>query len=258
MNDSSQETKESLEILIAGPIRMSSSIDKLAIALTNAQSEMEPAAKTAENSYLGNTYADLTTVWNACRGALTRNELCVMQPLSADPQGGMVSVTTMLCHSSGQWMSCTMYAKPKDMSPQSIGSAATYLKRYGLAGMVGVVTVDEDDDGVRSTQGEHAGNRGARPQGNKQPQGSGTDGQEKGQKAPPTIDQKLNKAFHYFKATTDKQQNELTALTLGTKKTRAQLNDLEKQTLFDMLQKRKQEAEAEAGKGQQAEGSHAA
>lgn len=121
----------------------SESLKELAPALCKAQATMKPAAKESQNSHLKNRYADLASVWDACREALTANGFAVLQSPSA--AGNLVSVETMLLHVSGEWVAETLTLEARDASPQSIGSAVTYGRRYGLSAMVGVCP--EDDDG---------------------------------------------------------------------------------------------------------------
>jgi hypothetical protein len=120
----------------------SEQINELAAALAKAQGTMTGALKDSSNPFFKSRYADLESVWTACRKALTENGLSVVQSASAT-EGG-VAVTTMLLHSSGQWMRDTLPLNPKDLSPQGIGSAITYGRRYALAAMAGVYQTDDD------------------------------------------------------------------------------------------------------------------
>lgn len=129
----------------------SAGIGKIAAALAKAQAQIEGATKGAVNPHFLSKYADLASVWEACRVALTANEIAVVQmPSAAGPQ---VTVTTMLLHSSGEWMQSSLTMHAADAKPQAIGSAITYGRRYGLASMVGVAP--EDDDG-NTAQGHDA------------------------------------------------------------------------------------------------------
>lgn len=121
----------------------SASIAALAAALAKAQGEMEGAAKGNVNPHFKSKYADLASIWDACREPLSKHGLSILQPVRAD--GPQVTVTTILAHSSGEWIeeSLTMTAQKND--PQGVGSAITYGRRYGLASMVGIAP--EDDDG---------------------------------------------------------------------------------------------------------------
>jgi len=130
---------------------MSANIGALAGAMAKAQAEVEGAAKDRVNPHFKSSYATLASVWDACRGALSKHGIAVVQSPVAD--GALVTVTTLLAHSSGEWIRSALSAQARDATPQSVGSAVTYLRRYGLAAMVGVAP--EDDDG-QLAQPSHA------------------------------------------------------------------------------------------------------
>lgn len=121
----------------------SETVGKLALALAQAQGEIEGAAKDSKNPHYNSRYADLASVWDACRLPLAKHEIAVAQIPSAD--GSTVRVKTLLMHSSGEWVDGELSAVAKDGSPQSVGSCITYLRRYALASMAGIAP--EDDDG---------------------------------------------------------------------------------------------------------------
>jgi hypothetical protein len=117
-----------------------------------AQGEIKGAVKAAENPAYArggkaSKYADLASVWDACREALGKHGLAVIQSPSTetDGEGIRVILTTRLCHSSGEWLEGSASARPASGLPQAVGSAITYLRRYALASFVGVAP--EDDDG---------------------------------------------------------------------------------------------------------------
>lgn len=126
----------------------SEQINELAAALAKAQGQIEGAKKDSINPHFKNRYADLSAVWDACREALTTNGLSVVQ--SAENCEAGYGVTTMLLHTSGQWMRGTLYLKPAKDDPQGAGSALTYARRYALAAMVGIAP--EDDDANAASQ----------------------------------------------------------------------------------------------------------
>jgi hypothetical protein len=128
-------------------MEQSTEIKDLAAALALAQSEIKGAIKDSANPFFKSKYADLTSVWDACRAAITKNGLSVIQ--TCDDNDAKVTVTTQLMHSSGQWIRGQLSAKPAKSDPQGIGSCITYLRRYALAAMVGVAP--EDDDGNAAT-----------------------------------------------------------------------------------------------------------
>ena len=121
----------------------SDSIDQIAKALSAAQGMIQGASKNSENPHYGHNYADLASVWDACRDALSKNNLAVFQTTRRTTQG--IVLVTRLVHSSGQWVQGELPINPVKNDPQGIGSCLTYMRRYSLAAMVGVAP--EDDDG---------------------------------------------------------------------------------------------------------------
>lgn len=120
----------------------SEQIGELAKALAIAQGKITGALKDSSNPFFKSRYADLASVWDACRGPLSENGLAVVQLTESDDSG--VFVITTLAHSSGQWMRSRLRLTPKDSTPQGMGSAITYGRRYALAAIVGVAQVDDD------------------------------------------------------------------------------------------------------------------
>lgn len=123
---------------------MSADISELAAALAEAQAELSPAAKNAQNPHLKNRYADIAAVYEAIRETLPKHGLSVSQIIL--PHESKARVRTLLMHKSGQWLAseCLM---PLDRNggPQGMGSAITYARRYSLSAIVGVVSEDDDD-----------------------------------------------------------------------------------------------------------------
>lgn len=131
-------------------IETSTDCGDLFAALAKAQAEVQAAAKDKTNPHFRNTYADLASVWDACRKPLTTNGLSVTQ-WPGRTEGGGVTVTTQLSHSSGQWMRSTL-EMPLDnrANAQAVGSAITYGRRYALAAVAGVAP--DDDDGHEASK----------------------------------------------------------------------------------------------------------
>jgi hypothetical protein len=128
----------------------SESIGKLAEALAKAQGAIEGAKKDSANPFFKSKYADLASVWDACRKALSENALSVVQTTdSIGDLSDLVIVNTRLCHSSGEWIEGRLIMKPVKADPQGIGSCLTYARRYALSAMVGIAP--EDDDGNAAT-----------------------------------------------------------------------------------------------------------
>lgn len=134
-------------------MEMSAEINALAEALSKAQAEMGIAEKDSKNPFLEYGYASLGAVIEACRQPLSKNGLSVIQFSRFIMEGDRekVLVTTMLAHSSGQWIReeiAMPVVNQKGLnSLQSVGVSITYGRRYGLASMVGVYS-DQDVDGA--------------------------------------------------------------------------------------------------------------
>ena len=131
----------------------SETINELATALSKAQAAMGTAKKGNENPHFRSKYADLASVWDACRAALTAHGLSVIQSPRMTFQGatGLVEMETTLLHASGQWISDTLIVPVSKLDAQGVGSAITYARRYALAAFVSVAP--DDDDGNAAVQG---------------------------------------------------------------------------------------------------------
>lgn len=133
-------------------MNQSETITELAKALSKAQAVMEGAKKDSQNPHLKNKYADLASVWDACRKPLTDNGLSVVQLTDGGPE--TVTIITRLLHISGEWLEGSLTLKPVKQDPQGIGSVVTYGRRYSLMAMVGISP--EDDDGNAASAGRDA------------------------------------------------------------------------------------------------------
>jgi hypothetical protein len=132
-------------------VNRSPELNELAAALATAQGEIEGAKKDTENPFFKSKYADLASIWEACRAALAANGLAVVQnPYLAgiDDSGATVGVTTLLMHGSGQWLEGELVLPVSKGDAQGFGSAITYARRYALAAMVGVAPADDDGEGA--------------------------------------------------------------------------------------------------------------
>jgi ERF superfamily len=123
----------------------SDSIAALAAALSKAQSTMTSAKKDSTNPHFKSRYADLASIWDACREPLTKNGLAVVQLPGKDEAGYYVE--TVLTHASGEFIGEKLHIVPTKDDPQGLGSAITYARRYGLAAVAGIAPDDSDDDG---------------------------------------------------------------------------------------------------------------
>ena len=149
----------------------SESINELAAAMASFQGaekkvERNRTVKVKGKTKAGNDfqydfkYATLDHIIEVTRAHLATAGLSFVQGVSSDETG--LCVTTRLMHSSGQWMESTMpiYLGP-DRSPQAIGSAITYAKRYALTAMLGIVA--EEDDDANAAEGNQMEVTGRKP-----------------------------------------------------------------------------------------------
>jgi len=121
---------------------MSTEIGKLTEALCNAQARIEGAKEDATNPFFKSKYADLSSIWRACKKPLCENGLAIFQTI--ENGGDKIYLVTTLAHTSGQWMRSYMPVIMTKQDPQSVGSAVTYSRRYALSAMVGVCPADDD------------------------------------------------------------------------------------------------------------------
>jgi hypothetical protein len=129
-------------------VEHSEQLDALGAALAKAQAAVKGAKKDSTNPHFNSKFADLASVWDACREALISNGLSVVQLPGFE--NGIVTLDTMLLHSSGQWIRGKAGAPIGKQDAQGVGSALTYLRRYALAAVASVSP--EDDDGNAASQ----------------------------------------------------------------------------------------------------------
>lgn len=133
-------------------MKTSEQINELAAAMAKAQAAMKPAVKDSTNPAFRSKYADLTAVWDACRGPLTSHGISVWQDVEAHADG--IAVTTRLVHLSGQWAEFGPLVVPlAKRDAHGVGSATSYAKRYALSAAVGIVSDDDDGNAAAGVNG---------------------------------------------------------------------------------------------------------
>lgn len=125
----------------------SESIKELATALSLAQSELQAAKFDAVNPFLKNSYASLGSIIETARPVLAKNGLSVSQlPIGLD---GRIGLSTILMHSSGQWIESSLMLPVADekgkSTAQVAGSIISYLRRYAFASVLGIYAEDDAD-----------------------------------------------------------------------------------------------------------------
>ena len=137
--------------------RSSESVAALACALAKAQAELVNPEKSltatirtgragegAERSF---RYAPLSSGLDIVRKTLGQHEIATMQTTAVDQATGVVNLTTMLAHASGEWIASEWPVCPiADMAtPRRMGAALTYARRYALFTLVGIAGEDDLD-----------------------------------------------------------------------------------------------------------------
>ena len=126
-------------------VTMSEEIGKLAKALVKAQAEVESALKFSTNPHYGSPYADLTSVLTAIKPVLAKHGLAMVQYPGYGE--GIVTMTTVLVHDSGEWLQSPVAAIPiTKQDPHGATSGVTYLRRTCASSLMALIA-DDDDDG---------------------------------------------------------------------------------------------------------------
>lgn len=126
-------------------MEMSEKINALAEALAKAQGEMKNAVKGCDNPFFKSKYADLAECLNVAREPLSKNGLSIFQANEGIVESNKLAVTTLIMHSSGQFIKVTSSYPIQKNDAQGFGSTLTYARRYSLTAALGLA--QEDDDG---------------------------------------------------------------------------------------------------------------
>jgi ERF superfamily len=136
--------------------RSSESIGAIASALAKAQSELTNPEKSLvatirspfprEGDFTFR-YASLASGLDLVRKALGKYEIATVQTTSIDQDAGLIRLTTVLAHSSGEWVSSDWPVCPvaETAAPYKMGAALTYARRYALFTLVGIAGEDDLD-----------------------------------------------------------------------------------------------------------------
>jgi hypothetical protein len=136
--------------------RSSENVAAIATALAKAQIELSNPAKSMLGSvYPGNLhespknfrYAPLSGGLEIIRKALGGQQIAVTQTTEIDATNGLVNLTTLLIHTSGEWISSDWpICRLSEISaPRRMGAALTYARRYALFTLVGIAGEDDLD-----------------------------------------------------------------------------------------------------------------
>jgi hypothetical protein len=158
--------------------RSSDTIGTIAAALAKAQAQLVNPEKslvgTIQSDRPGATarsfrYAPLSSGLDIVRKTLGQHEIATVQTTSIDETAGIVRLSTILAHGSGEWIASDwpVCAISETAAPHRMGAALTYARRYALFTLVGIAGEDDLDAPDLLSSTEPRSRRGARPSGDK-------------------------------------------------------------------------------------------
>src|SRR6202790_2107818 len=135
--------------------RSSDNVAAIATALAKAQTELSNPEKAMigtiynarSDSQQSFRYASLSSGLDIVRKVLGGQQIAVTQTTDIDRDNGSVNLTTLLLHTSGEWISSDwpVCQLSETSAPRRMGAALTYARRYALFTMVGIAGEDALD-----------------------------------------------------------------------------------------------------------------
>src|SRR5471032_1851346 len=135
--------------------RSSESVAAIATALAKAQIGLSNPEKAMVGTVYTNAsdspqsfrYASLSSGLDIVRKTLGGQQIAIAQTTNIDRAGGTVNLTTVLMHTSGEWISSDwpVCQLTETSAPRRMGAALTYARRYALFTMVGIAGEDDLD-----------------------------------------------------------------------------------------------------------------
>jgi hypothetical protein len=147
----------------------SESIGAIAAALAKAQAQLANPEKSLTATIRSRIpheddrtfrYAPLSSGLDIVRKVLGQHEIATVQTTAIDNEAGLIRLTTILAHASGEWMSSDWPVCPvsESAAPHRMGAALTYARRYALFTLVGIAGEDDlDAPDLQATSPENVG-----------------------------------------------------------------------------------------------------
>jgi hypothetical protein len=129
--------------------RSSETIGTIAAALAKAQAQLVNPEKSLVGTIRSDQagapersfrYAPLSSGLDIVRKTLSQHEIATVQTTAIDETAGIVRLSTVLAHASGEWI-----ASDWPVCAISMGAALTYARRYALFTLVGIAGEDDLD-----------------------------------------------------------------------------------------------------------------
>jgi hypothetical protein len=195
--------------------RSSESVAALASALAKAQGQLVNPEKSliavirpsrAGDEERSFRYAPLSSGLDIVRKTLSQHQIATIQTTAIDKEARVLSLTTTLAHSSGEWIASDWPVCPiADMaSPQRMGAALTYARRYALFTLVGIAGEDDLDapdlhdqppPGPASADARHSSSTQSQGRGSPRKPGNGHGGASKIREPVATLETTLSAAL---------------------------------------------------------------
>jgi len=156
-------------------MKTSETIKNIAVAMAKVTAEIQNPTRN-QNGY-GYKYATLDSILEKVRPVLAKNGLSILQ--SQEIQESSVVVTTLLMHTSGEWIETRAeapFTTLKGMNDyQSLGAGITYLRRYAISSLLNIASEEDTDANATSKQDNYSKPQKNNPQ-QPQTQNSGNNG----------------------------------------------------------------------------------
>jgi ERF superfamily len=128
---------------------LASALAKAQAGLVNPEKSLTATVRTAAPGEGQRTfrYAPLSSGLDIVRKTLGQHEIATIQTTAIDQASGLVNLTTVLAHASGEWIASDWPVCPiaETANPQRMGAALTYARRYALFTLVGIAGEDDID-----------------------------------------------------------------------------------------------------------------
>lgn len=131
-------------------MRTSPTTAKIDAAMARVQARLEPVRKNkgvkvdGEKAKWESRFATFATLHAACKDALAAENIAVYQG-GMHVQGAGERLVTRLAL-EGEWIESDFPIKPSRDGSQGFGGGISFAKRWGLLGMVGLVTEDDHEE----------------------------------------------------------------------------------------------------------------
>ena len=131
------------------PARCAAALAKAQLELTNPEKSLVATIQSDRRGEAGRSfrYAPLSSGLEIVRKTLGQHEIATVQTTAIDHGAGIINLTTVLAHASGEWIASDwpVCAISETATPHQMGAALTYARRYALFTLVGIAGEDDID-----------------------------------------------------------------------------------------------------------------